>query len=62
MSLYLLTPQAEDDLFDIWSCIAQDNLVAARNRSLGYAHLFRPMYAGANMGHPSSSFGTVQQA
>jgi antitoxin ParD1/3/4 len=29
MSLYLLTPQAEDDLFDIWSYIAQDNLDAA---------------------------------
>jgi hypothetical protein len=22
-------------------------------RSLGFAHLSRPMYAGANMGHPS---------
>ncbi|MDT7813402.1 MAG: antitoxin ParD1/3/4 [Acidobacteriaceae bacterium] len=29
MSLYLLTPQAEDDLFDIWSYIAQDSLDAA---------------------------------
>jgi antitoxin ParD1/3/4 len=29
MSLYLLTPQAEDDLFAIWSYIAQDNLEAA---------------------------------
>ena len=29
MSLYLLTPQAEDDLFDIWSYIAKDNLEAA---------------------------------
>jgi hypothetical protein len=22
-------------------------------RSLGFAHLFRPRYAGANLGHPS---------
>ncbi len=29
MSLYVLTPQAEDDLFDIWSYIAQDNPDAA---------------------------------
>ncbi len=29
MSLYLLTPQAEEDLFDIWSYIAQDSLNAA---------------------------------
>ncbi|HET6218489.1 MAG TPA: type II toxin-antitoxin system RelE/ParE family toxin [Acidobacteriaceae bacterium] len=29
MSLYLLTPQAEEDLFDIWSYIAQDSLDAA---------------------------------
>jgi plasmid stabilization system protein ParE len=29
MSLYLLTPQAEDDLINIWSYIAQDSLDAA---------------------------------
>jgi plasmid stabilization system protein ParE len=29
MSLYLLTPQAEEDLYDIWSYIAQDSLDAA---------------------------------
>jgi hypothetical protein len=23
---------------------------------VGFAHLFRPTYAGANVGHPSSSF------
>ena len=29
MSLYVLTPLAEDDLFGIWRYIAQDNLSAA---------------------------------
>jgi plasmid stabilization system protein ParE len=29
MSLYQFTPQAEDDLLDIWSYIARDNLDAA---------------------------------
>src|SRR5260370_30298252 len=29
MSSYLLTPQAEDDLFAVWSYIAQDNIEAA---------------------------------
>jgi plasmid stabilization system protein ParE len=29
MSSYLLTPQAEEDLFAVWSFIAQDNLEAA---------------------------------
>lgn len=29
MTRYLLTPQAFDDLFDIWSYIAQDNPAAA---------------------------------
>jgi antitoxin ParD1/3/4 len=29
MSSYLLTPQAEDDLFSVWSYIAQDNIEAA---------------------------------
>jgi antitoxin ParD1/3/4 len=29
MSSYLLTPQAEDDLFAVWSFIAQDNIEAA---------------------------------
>jgi plasmid stabilization system protein ParE len=29
MSSYLLTPQAEDDLFTVWSYIAQDDVVAA---------------------------------
>jgi plasmid stabilization system protein ParE len=29
MSPYLLTPQAEEDLFDIWSYIARDSLDAA---------------------------------
>jgi plasmid stabilization system protein ParE len=29
MSLYLLTPQAEDDLFAVWSFIAQDSVEAA---------------------------------
>ena len=24
-----------------------------REQSLGFAHLFRPRYAGANLGHPS---------
>jgi plasmid stabilization system protein ParE len=29
MSPFRLTPVAEDDLFDIWSFIAPDNLLAA---------------------------------
>jgi plasmid stabilization system protein ParE len=29
MSSYLLTPQAEDDLFAVWSYIAQDSVGAA---------------------------------
>src|SRR5438046_870475 len=29
MSSYLLTPLAEDDLFALWSYIAQDNIAAA---------------------------------
>lgn len=29
MSRYQFTPQSEDDLFDIWSYIARDNLDAA---------------------------------
>ena len=29
MSSYLLTPQAEDDLFAVWSFIAQDSIEAA---------------------------------
>lgn len=29
MSFYVLTPQAEDDLFEIWSYIAEDNIPAA---------------------------------
>jgi antitoxin ParD1/3/4 len=29
MNLYLLTPQAEEDLFSIWSYIALDNVEAA---------------------------------
>jgi plasmid stabilization system protein ParE len=29
MNLYLLTPQAEDDLFAVWSYIAQDSVEAA---------------------------------
>ena len=29
MSLYHLTPQAEDDLFEVWSFIAEDNRDAA---------------------------------
>ena len=29
MSSYLLTPQAEDDLFAVWSYIAQDSIEAA---------------------------------
>jgi len=29
MSSYLLTPQAEDDLYTVWSFIAQDNIEAA---------------------------------
>lgn len=29
MSSYLLTPQAEDDLFAVWSYIAQDKVEAA---------------------------------
>jgi plasmid stabilization system protein ParE len=29
MSSYLFIPQAEDDLFTVWSFIAQDNIEAA---------------------------------
>jgi len=29
MNLYLLTPQAEDDLFAVWSYIARDSVEAA---------------------------------
>jgi len=29
MSQYQFTPEAVDDLFEIWSCIAADNLEAA---------------------------------
>src|SRR5450631_445492 len=31
-----------------------------KKRSKGFAHLFRPMYAGANMGHPSDFLQPLQ--
>jgi antitoxin ParD1/3/4 len=54
MSLYLLTPQAEDDLFDIWSYIAQDSLSAADRVEAEIYAAFTFLAATPHVGHVRS--------
>jgi hypothetical protein len=42
----------------IWTRLICESM--ERKRSLGFAHRFRPTYAGANVGHPSISCGIAE--
>lgn len=51
MSLYLLTPQAEEDLFSIWSYIARDSAEAADRVETHLYAAFAFLASAPNVGH-----------
>jgi antitoxin ParD1/3/4 len=51
MSLYLLTPQAEEDLFSIWSYVAHDNVEAADRVETHLFAAFAFLASSPNAGH-----------
>ena len=51
MNSYLLTPAAEDDLFDIWSFVARDNPTAADKLESDFFNTFQKLADKPDLGH-----------
>lgn len=51
MKEYCLTPAAEDDLFEIWSFIANDNPTAADKLESDFFNAFKKLADKPDLGH-----------
>jgi plasmid stabilization system protein ParE len=51
MKAYCLTPAAEEDLFEIWSFIARDNLAAADRLESDFFNAFLQLADKPDLGH-----------
>jgi plasmid stabilization system protein ParE len=51
MNAYRLTPAAEDDLLEIWSFIAQDNLIAADRLEDDFFNACKQLAGKPDLGH-----------
>ena len=51
MKAYRLTPAAEDDLFEIWSFIARDNVIAADGLEVEFFDVCQRLADRPGLGH-----------
>jgi plasmid stabilization system protein ParE len=51
MKAYRLTPAAEDDLFDIWSYIARDDVTSADGLEAEFFEAFQRLAERPDLGH-----------